>query len=129
MASAEAPQRVNPCLFLQAALLSCLVFTEKGGDTAKAALREELAGPHRRLQDAARRVGSVLQESKLDIDVEEYVRSFRSDMMEVVFAWVNGAKFVDICSMTKVHSTLTWCTAVAGVSLLIFGFAVVTSGL
>ena len=78
-------------------------------------------------------------ECKLDLDVEEYVSSFRPDMMRLVslaadkgpadgggralpcmlqltgaqssdtrpppsrqvLAWVNGAKFVDICTMTK----------------------------
>ena len=29
-----------------------------------------------------------------------YVQGFHPDMMEVVYSWVNGARFVDICSMT-----------------------------
>jgi ATP-dependent RNA helicase DOB1 len=43
----------------------------------------------------------VSQDCKIEIDADEYVKSFRPDMMELVYAWVNGAKFVDICSMTK----------------------------
>ncbi|RYG50440.1 hypothetical protein EON66_11845, partial [archaeon] len=93
---------VPACLraYVQAALLSCLVHTEKGDDEAPP-LREELSGPYRALQDAARRIAQVSQDCKIEIDVEEYVQSFRSEMMELVFAWVNGAKFIDICAMTK----------------------------
>ena len=32
--------------------------------------------------------------------VHRYVQGFHPDMMEVVYSWVNGARFVDICSMT-----------------------------
>ena len=83
-----------------AALLSCLVYTDKG-DAEAPALREELAGPLRQLQDAARRVAQVSADCKIEMDAEEYVTSFRPDLMELVFAWVHGAKFVDICGMTK----------------------------
>ena len=83
-----------------AALLSCLVFTEKG-EAEEVALREGLAAPLRALQDAARRIAQVSRDCKVELDVEEYVASFRSDMMELVYAWVGGAKFVDICAMTK----------------------------
>lgn len=76
------------------------MYTEKGDDEAPP-LREELSGPYRALQDAARRIAQVSQDCKIEIDVEEYVQSFRSEMMELVFAWVNGAKFIDICAMTK----------------------------
>jgi ATP-dependent RNA helicase DOB1 len=84
----------------QAALLSCLVWTEKGDDEGPA-LPEDLAAPLRQLQDAARRIAQVSADCKLELDAEEYAGSFRSDMMELVYAWATGAKFVDICSMTK----------------------------
>jgi ATP-dependent RNA helicase DOB1 len=77
-----------------------MVFTEKGEDDGPA-LPEELAGPLRALQDAARRIAQVSVDCKIEMEPEEYVASFRSGMMEVVFAWVNGAKFADICAMTK----------------------------
>ena len=38
---------------------------------------------------------------KIEMDAEEFVSGFRPGMMELVFAWVNGAKFVDVCGMTK----------------------------
>ena len=84
-----------------AALLSCLVFEEKGSDDDAKPLREELAAPLRQLQDAARRIAQVSQDCKIELDAEEYVQSFRPEMMELVYAWVGGAKFVDIAGMTK----------------------------
>ena len=88
-----------------AALLSALVYQEKSSaaDDAKEkpALREEFAGPLRVMQDAARRIATVSNDSGLEIDVEEYVASFNPGMMELVAAWVNGARFVDVAAMTK----------------------------
>ena len=83
-----------------AALLSCLVYTEKGDDEGPA-LREELAAPLRALQDAARRIAQVSADCKIELDADEYVSTFRSDLMELVHAWVHGAKFIDVCGMTK----------------------------
>eukprot|EP00741_Cyanophora_paradoxa_P014004 tig00020723_g13518.t1 len=82
------------------ALCSCLVYQEKSKETTR--LREELAAPLRILQEAARRIASVAQECKLGLDVEEYVQSFKPDMMEVVHAWCRGAKFADVCKMTEI---------------------------
>ncbi|GJJ75974.1 ATP-dependent RNA helicase DOB1 [Entomortierella parvispora] len=81
-------------------LLSCFVFQEKS-DTVPA-LREELATPLRLMQEAARRIAKVSQECKLTLDEEEYVQKFRSELMDVVFAWANGARFSQICKMTDV---------------------------
>ena len=65
-------------------------------------LREELAVPYRELVDTGRRVAKISQECKINIDVEEYVESFRPNLMELVFAWCKGAKFADICKMTTI---------------------------
>lgn len=54
------------------------------------------------LQESARRIGKVSEEAKLEIDVETYVESFRPHIMDVVFAWANGASFSQICKMTDV---------------------------
>eukprot|EP01138_Halocafeteria_seosinensis_P005595 gb/GECG01005718.1/.p1 GENE.gb/GECG01005718.1/~~gb/GECG01005718.1/.p1 ORF type:complete len:1094 (+),score=200.14 gb/GECG01005718.1/:1-3282(+) len=84
-----------------AALLSCLVYTERNNDDPPQ-LPHHLAEPFRKLQEAARRIATVSKEAKLDIDIEEYVNSFKPDIMELVYAWVMGSKFADICQMTKV---------------------------
>ncbi len=83
------------------ALLSCFVFQEKSEDTAK--LKEELAGPLRAMQDAARRIAKVSIECKLAVNEEEYVLQFRPELMDVVYAWCKGAKFAKVCKMTDVY--------------------------
>lgn len=83
-----------------AALLSALIFTEKGDDAGK--VRDELDRPLRQLREAARRVAEIYEESKITIDVEEFVAKFRPDLMDVVYAWCHGSKFADICKMTQV---------------------------
>lgn len=39
---------------------------------------------------------------QVPIDVEGFVNSFRSDIMEVVYAWAKGAKFYEIMEITQV---------------------------
>jgi len=82
------------------ALLSCFVFDEKSEGAVK--LRPELAGPYRQLQEMARKIAKISLESKIAVDVERYVQKFSPHMMEVCFAWCNGAKFSDVCHMTDV---------------------------
>jgi ATP-dependent RNA helicase DOB1 len=88
-----------------AATLSCLIYTDKPAsssqDESKPPLREELAGPLRQVQAAAKRIAEVSVDCKIEIDPDEYVDKFNPGMMELVYAWVNGARFVDVCTMTK----------------------------
>eukprot|EP01080_Neovahlkampfia_damariscottae_P008060 gene8060-12522_t len=80
-------------------LLSCLVYqTNQKDKTIK--LPDELEKPFQLLQDSARRVGKVTEESKLPIDIDEFVNSFSPGLMEVTYAWAKGAKFYEICKMT-----------------------------
>jgi superfamily II RNA helicase len=81
------------------AVCSCMVFDEAHDDQPPR-LTEELAGPHRKLQEVARTVGKVIVESRLPLELEKYISSFNPFMMEVLYAWVNGAKFADITKMT-----------------------------
>ncbi|GAA5881752.1 hypothetical protein JCM16303_006439 [Sporobolomyces ruberrimus] len=83
-----------------AALLSCFVFDEKSEQTSK--LKDELSGPFRVMQEAARRIAKIAVESKLPLVEEEYVASFKPELMDAVFSWCNGAKFSEICKMTDV---------------------------
>lgn len=94
------------------ALLSCFVFQEKsgsgkdddGGDGKGMRMKEELAGPWRIIQEAARRIYSVSQESGLtgDYTEAEYLQQLRPELMDVVYAWSRGAPFAKICKMTEV---------------------------
>ncbi|WAR23229.1 MTREX-like protein [Mya arenaria] len=83
------------------ALLSCFVFQENAGD-GNMKLTEQLAGPLRLLQDTARRIARVSKEAKLEIDEENYVGSFKPEMMDIVHAWCNGSSFFEICKMTNI---------------------------
>ena len=53
-------------------------------------------------QESARRIAKISEEAKMDIDVEEYVDSFKAQMMNVAYAWSTGSIFADICKMTDV---------------------------
>ncbi|KAI0718441.1 antiviral helicase [Cerioporus squamosus] len=81
-----------------AGLLSCFVFTEKSEQVTK--LKEELAAPLRVMQEIARRIAKVSKESKLPINEDDYVKSFKVELMDAVVQWCRGASFSDICKLT-----------------------------
>ena len=65
-------------------------------------LKEELAAPLRVLQDTARRIARVSVECRLPVVEQEYVQSFKVELIEAVLQWCTGASFADICKMTDV---------------------------
>lgn len=77
-----------------AAALSCFIFEEKCQETPK--LRDELAKPFREIQAEARKVAKVSMESKVLVNEEEYLATFKPELMEVVNAWTHGASFATI---------------------------------
>jgi len=81
-----------------AGLLSCFVFDEKSEQITK--LKEELAAPLRVMQEIARRIAKVSIESKLPIAEDDYVQSFKVELMDAVVQWCRGASFSDICKLT-----------------------------
>ena len=56
-------------------------------DEMKSRLSEELAAPLRVMRDTARRIARVCIEAKMDVDEEQYVQSFKTGLMDVVYAW------------------------------------------
>ena len=73
-------------------------------------LKEDLAAPLRQIQEAARRLGTVMNEAGLALDVEEYVARFQPQLMEVVYAWCTGAKFSEVCKLTDIfEGTIIRC--------------------
>ena len=44
----------------------------------------------------------VAQECKLTVDVEDYVNSFRADLMNATAAWCRGARFAEVLKMSDV---------------------------
>jgi len=85
------------------ALMSCMTFDEKmkeeDGDPA-GGLKSYLSSPFYKLQDCARTVARAMAECKLEVDEEEFVSQFNPGLMEAVFAWCKGAKFVDVQKLT-----------------------------
>jgi len=84
-----------------AAVMSCFVFEEKVND--QPTLTEDLARPLREIQRQARVIAKVSVESKLAVNEEEYVQSFKWQLMPVIYAWAKGKSFGEICKMTDVY--------------------------
>jgi len=77
-----------------AAVVSCFIMEEKTADPPK--LREDLAKYFREVQAQARIVAKVSQECKLPTNEEEYLTKFSPNLMEVAYAWANGASFAEV---------------------------------
>ena len=86
-----------------AALLSCFVFDDKSESQTK--LREELAAPLRVLQETARRIAKVARESKLAIVEDDYVMSFKVELMETVLKWCRGASFAELLQVSQMMTS------------------------
>ncbi|KAI1873782.1 uncharacterized protein JN550_003051 [Neoarthrinium moseri] len=85
---------------LCAAILSVFIFEEK---VEAATLKDELQKPFSQVQAQARIIAKVSQESKLDVNEEEYVQSLKWQLMETVYAWANGKPFAEVCKMTNAY--------------------------
>lgn len=81
-----------------AAALSCFVFDEKVNAQS---LPEALEKPYREIVAKARIVARVSQESKLDVDEDEYVEKLKWQLMEPVLAWANGRPFAEIWYVSR----------------------------
>eukprot|EP00934_Nitzschia_sp_Nitz4_P002466 Nitzschia sp. Nitz4//scaffold128_size63911//11221//14941//NITZ4_006214-RA/size63911-snap-gene-0.67-mRNA-1//-1//CDS//3329534817//2456//frame0 len=90
---------VEQCL----ALLSCMTFDERvpdDDDPAKG-LKSFLASPFHKLRDVAKTVAEIQAACGLAVDEEEFVEKFNPGMMEAVFAWCKGEKFIDVQKRTN----------------------------
>ena len=57
--------------------------------------------PFERLREHARRVATTVEECHLPIDVKEYVEGFSTDLIDLVIAWCEGAKFSEVMLEAK----------------------------
>lgn len=57
-------------------------------------------------QECAKRIAKVSADAKLEVDEETYLGQFKPHLMDVVYAWANGATFAQICKMTDVFEGL-----------------------
>ena len=60
------------------------------------------------MQELARRIAKVSQESKLPLIEDEYVQSFKVEMMEAVLQWCRGSSFADICKVSDRIGIITY---------------------
>ena len=67
-----------------------------------------LAQPFKKLQEAARIVAKANSECGIcDMDEQEFVDQFNPNLMEAVYAWAKGAKFLDIQKLTDTYEGTT----------------------
>ena len=59
-----------------------------------------MAAPLRVMQEIARRIAKVSKESKLAFDEDEYISSFKVELMDAVVQWCKGASFTEICKVS-----------------------------
>jgi len=83
-----------------AALLSCFVFTEKSEQATR--LKNELDDPMKKMKEAAKKIALEMKASGIEIKEEEYIDSFKTELMDVVFHWCKGSTFSEICKMTDI---------------------------
>ncbi|EEC43389.1 predicted protein [Phaeodactylum tricornutum CCAP 1055/1] len=84
------------------ALLSCMTFDErnKNEDDPASGLKSFLSNPFYKLQEVARTVARVVISCGIDLNEDEFVDKFNPGMMEAVFAWCKGAKFIEVQKLT-----------------------------
>lgn len=85
-----------------AAVMSCFVFEERVNETP--VLTEDMSKALREIQRQARLVAKVSIESKLPLNEEEYVQSFKWQLMPVMFAWATGKSFAEIWYVSDTRS-------------------------
>lgn len=78
-----------------AALLSCFVLQERI-EVRQPSKDEALTNPLKIMNAIARRIAKVSQESKMPVVEEEYISSFRPELMDVVYSWAKGSNFQEI---------------------------------
>lgn len=76
-----------------AAVLSVFIFDEK---VEAATLKDELQKPYAQVQAQAKIIAKVSQESKLDVNEEEYAQSLKWQLMETVYTWAQGKPFAEV---------------------------------
>ncbi|MBN3308147.1 SKIV2 Helicase, partial [Amia calva] len=84
-----------------AALLSCLVFTQKTQVTPEinASLQEGV----QRVLGVAKRIAELQRECGLSESVEDYVGQYKFGLTEVVYCWARGMPFSEIATLTDVQ--------------------------
>jgi len=91
------------------AFLSAMTFDErnKDQDDPLVGMKRYLSNPFLKLQEVARSVVKTTIACKIEANEDEYVEKFNPGMMEAVFAWSKGAKFIDVQKLTNTFEGTT----------------------
>lgn len=91
------------------AALSCLLYQEKSNADIDS-LSEANMKIYKIIRSTAERIARVSKKCGLNVDVETYVASFKSDLMNTFSWWAKGSRFETICSQTQVfEGTIIRC--------------------
>lgn len=69
-----------------AAVLSCLVYNDNKSE-GKPPKEEKLAEPFQKFVDVAEKVATIMVESNIELNKEEYIQKFAPEMMEITYKW------------------------------------------
>jgi len=86
-----------------ASMLSCFMVNENSKSESKAMKNPILTQLFNRVKENAGGIADILIECKINLNKEDYVENFKSDLMETVLEWANGAKFTEICKLTDIY--------------------------
>lgn len=84
-----------------AALLSCLVFTQK--TQVEPHINNTLQEGIERVVSVAKRIGELQRECGITQTAEEFVGQFKFGLTEVVYCWARGMPFAEIAQLTDVQ--------------------------
>ncbi|XP_033951024.1 superkiller complex protein 2 isoform X1 [Pseudochaenichthys georgianus] len=84
-----------------AALLSCLVFTQK--TQVEPHITNTLQEGIDRVLSVAKRIGELQRECEIPQTAEEFVGQFKFGLTEVVYCWARGMPFAEIALLTDVQ--------------------------
>uniref|UniRef100_A0A8C2ZD79 SKI2 subunit of superkiller complex n=1 Tax=Cyclopterus lumpus TaxID=8103 RepID=A0A8C2ZD79_CYCLU len=84
-----------------AALLSCLVFTQK--TQVEPHITSTLQEGIDRVLSVAKRIGELQRECGIPQTAEEFVGQFKFGLTEVVYCWARGMPFAEIAQLTDVQ--------------------------
>jgi ATP-dependent RNA helicase DOB1 len=85
-------------------MLSCFLVNEGGSKAeTKTPKDQRLTNLNNIIKENAKKIAEVLVDCKIEIAEQEYVDSFKIDLMEVTLEWANGCKFSEICKLTEVY--------------------------
>jgi len=59
--------------------------------------------PYKQLTDIVKKILKISIESKLELEEETYIESFRKQLVNAMYAWGSGEPFSNICKLTSMY--------------------------